>query len=364
VPSLTQFPSGMVATDFLRATLNAMTVPAVDALLAQLPVTDVNRYHYDAENPEKGWVEGNFHWIPVGRDRGNAGRIKLAGKPVYPLAERLVNGMEALIELKRLRELAVNKDTAPPQSPREAVKRYFGLPPLDQIPKLKANGPGKAIHSAALDLSRQLHLSVKHDEKLKDFAVSIRDYGMGQTAVKMHRTLLSLGTSDKGDKPYLIGVFGQGGSSTYAASKCSWIVTRRAPDILGSGELDSVGWSVVRHILPKGNRASYFAYLAVHSDGRVLALPAAAADAVEFKHGSQFCHVGYDFGSFGSSSIGRSVFPALNHVLYNPVLPFFTSVGETEATVWGHSYRLSRRKLRDPEVLDKTFDPRPVEIDQ
>ena len=44
----------------------------------------------------------------------------------------------------------------------------------------------------------------------------------------MHRTLLSLGSSDKGDKPYLIGVFGQGGSSTYAASKYSWVLSRRA----------------------------------------------------------------------------------------------------------------------------------------
>lgn len=226
MPRLTQFPSGVVATDFLRATMNAMTIPAVDALLAQLPVTDVNKYHYDDENPEKGWVEGNFHWIPVGRDRGNAGRIKLAGKPVYPLAERLVNGMEALIELKRLRELAVNKDAPPPLSPREAVKRYFGLPPLDQVPKLKENAEGKAIYKSALALSRELLLTVNFDKKRKEFAVSIRDHGMGQTAIKMHRTLLSLGTSDKGDKPYLIGVFGQGGSSTYAASKCSWIVTR------------------------------------------------------------------------------------------------------------------------------------------
>ncbi len=125
MPRLTQFPSGVVANDFLRATLNAMTISAVDALLAQLPVTDVNSYHYDDEKPEMGWVEGNFHWIPVGRDRGNAGRIKLAGKPVYPLAERLVNGMEALIELKRLRELAADKNCRRIRSAR--ARRSSGI---------------------------------------------------------------------------------------------------------------------------------------------------------------------------------------------------------------------------------------------
>jgi hypothetical protein len=46
------------------------------------------------------------------------------------------------------------------------------------------------------------------------------------------------------------------------ASKYSWIVTRRAPDILAPGEVDEVGWSVVRHIIPKGRRDPYFAYLA------------------------------------------------------------------------------------------------------
>jgi hypothetical protein len=358
----TAFPGSVGPIDFLRNTLNATTIPAVDALVAQLPVTDVNCYHYDDENPERGWVAGNYHWIPVGRDRGNAGRIKLAGKPVYPLAERLVNGMEALIELQRLRELAMDKGKDAPASPREAVKRYFDLPPLDQIPKMKDDGEGKALYKSALALSRQLVLKVFTEKKRKEFAVSIRDHGIGQTAIKMHRTLLSLGSSDKGDKQYLIGVFGQGGSSTYAASKCSWIVTRRAPDLLGAGEVDSVGWSIVRHILPKGNRASYFAYLAAHPDGRVLALPADAADAADFKHGSQFCHVGYDFGPF-ASAITRSMFTALNHVLYNPVIPFFTDVAGTEAPVWGHGYRLSRKKIDDPEILDKTFDPRPIEIE-
>jgi len=39
------------------------------------------------------WQPGSLHWVrPVGRDRGNGGRIKLAGEPMNPLAERLVNG--------------------------------------------------------------------------------------------------------------------------------------------------------------------------------------------------------------------------------------------------------------------------------
>ena len=44
----------------------------------------------------------------------------------------------------------------------------------------------------------------------------------------MHKTLLSLGRTDKAEKPYLIGVFGQGGSTAFSISKYSIVVTRRA----------------------------------------------------------------------------------------------------------------------------------------
>lgn len=358
----TAFPVNVVAVDFLKATLSAQTIPAIEALLDQLPITDMNSYHYDDDNPSKGWVDGYYHWLPVGRDRGNAGRIRLAGKPIYPLAERLINGMEALIELKRLRELKQESPPPVPGSPRAAVARYFSLPSLDQIPKSSAKVDGRPIKAYALELSRLLQLNLNFDKRQREFAVSIRDHGIGQTGARMHRTLLSLGSSDKGDKPYLIGVFGQGGSSTYAASKYSWVVTRRAADILGSGEADEVGWTVVRHIIPKGRRDPYFAYLAAAPDGRVPTLPAAAAEAVEFKHGSQFCHVGYDFGPF-ASAITRTMFQALNHVLYNPVLPFYTNIAGTTAPVWGNGYRLSDRKMKDSEILDKPFDARPIEVE-
>ena len=74
--------------------------------------------------------------------------------------------------------------------------------------------------------------SLNYDKPSKEFAVFIEDDGIGQTPIRMHETLLSLGSSDKGDKPYLIGLFGQGGSSTYATSEYSWCVSRRAAKLL------------------------------------------------------------------------------------------------------------------------------------
>jgi hypothetical protein len=354
----TSFPANVDAKDFLKSLMESATTKAVEEVLRKLPLADVHTYNYDPDAPETNWQVGCYHWLPVGRDRGNAGRIRLAGKPIYPPAERLINGMEALIEMMRLLELLKTPDAPPPRSPREAVLRYFNLPPLDQIPLSQQKINGKTLREHAREFARLLLLELKYDKKQKEFALSVRDHGVGQAPLRMHKTLLSLGSSDKGDKPYLIGVFGQGGSSTYAASRYSWILSRRAPDLLGDQE-DGLGWTLVRHVIPKGRRDPYFAYLAAHPDGRVPSLPVAVADALGFKHGSQFCHVGYDFGS-SASAITRNLYQALNHVLHNPVLPFDTDVAGTKATVYGNSYRLSNAGA-DRKDLDKNFGPQTID---
>lgn len=62
-----------------------------------------------------------MHWYPIGGKRGNAGQIALAKRPINPLAERLVNAMEAVIEMHRQRELKDQPLALPPGSPRLAV---------------------------------------------------------------------------------------------------------------------------------------------------------------------------------------------------------------------------------------------------
>ena len=80
--------------------LAARTTGQVEAIMAALPIVSPEQYQWVSADDRSGpWQPGKLHWVPVGRDRGNGGRIKLAGEPMNPLAERLVNGMELLIEL-------------------------------------------------------------------------------------------------------------------------------------------------------------------------------------------------------------------------------------------------------------------------
>jgi hypothetical protein len=348
--------------DLLNRLLHARSTAQVEVILAGLPVVAPEDYQWISANERSGsWQSGKLHWVPVGRDRGNGGRIKLAGEPMNPLAERLVNGMESLIELARLRELAKKPSAAMPPNPRAAVLRYFGFPKLDAIERLD-DDERKEKRALVDKVRKNLSITLDFEKKSRQFAVTIRDRGMGQTAPNMHNTLLSLGQTDKADKPYLIGVFGQGGSSAFSIAKYSIVVSRRAADIRkGAGDGDA-GWTIVREIQPKGRRDPYYAYLAITEDGRVPEAPSAQADKAGFEQGAYFCHIAYDFGA-SDSAITRSMYQSLNHVLFNPVMPYeLFALKDTPDPMFGTAQRLAQRVRRFGRgvALDKSFAAQPV----
>lgn len=351
------------SAELLRTLLVAKTTSHLEELLEALPIIDETEYVWTESHPEAGWQLGKLHWIPIGRDRGNAGRIQLAGDPYNPIAERLVNGMEALIELARLLELLENPTAAMPRSAREAVQRYFGLPRLDFIPRTEDRNARRAVDERLRDARRRLELRLEFDAKLREFSVEVRDKGIGQVPERVHETLLSLGRTDKGDKPYLIGVFGQGGSSTYFSSRYSVVVSRRHPQLL-DGYPDGIGWSIVKKISPKGRRDPFYAYLAVDWQGRVPAIQITAETEPLAPAGTLFRHIGYDFGRHGSA-VARTLYYALNHVLFNPVLPYdLYALKDKPDPMQGNAYRLARQTVNfeagRESVLDKPFQPQPV----
>jgi len=348
-------------TELLGRLLDAQATSQVEAIMAGLPIVPPEQYQWlSAEERSSAWQPGKLHWVPVGKDRGNGGRIKLAGEPMNPIAERAVNGMESLIEHARLRELLKNTTAPMPTNPRDAVLHYFGFPKLDSIERLE-DKERKEMRALVDEVRKRVSITLNFEKRSREFAVTIRDHGMGQVPTMVHRTLLSLGRTDKADKPYLIGVFGQGGSSAFSISKYSIVVARRAADIRGKDD-DGAGWSIVREIQPKGRRDPYYAYLAVTEDGAVPRIDAAEAEKFGFSHGAYFCHIGYDFGA-SDSAIARSMYQALNHVLFNPVMPYeLFALKDTPEPMLGTAQRLARRvRLYGRGIaLDKSFGAQQV----
>src|SRR5262249_53990389 len=152
------------------------------------------------------WQEGKLHWYPVGGLLGNQANIKHAGAPENPIGERTVNAFEALIELERQKELLTDPAAPPPTSPRDAVRRYFDLPPLDELPDHTEPIRGMKADRYVSTLAQRITVTLKQQARGKDYTIIVEDDGIGQRADRMHETILSLGASDKPDKPYLIGM--------------------------------------------------------------------------------------------------------------------------------------------------------------
>lgn len=139
------------------------------------------------------------------------------------------------------------------------------------------------------------------------------------------------------------------------ASEDSWLVSRRAPELpdhAGGG----VGWTLVRRFMPPGRRGFvYWAYLAAHPDGRVPRLPDAAADAVDFHRGTKIGHVGY---KFATSNQAYRLYNSLNHLLFNPVLPYYviTKKDGRGDRMMGNGYRLSDLPMAPADKKKKDAD--------
>ena len=90
--------------------------------------------------------------------------------------------------------------------------------------------------------------------------------------------------------------------------------------------------------------------------------PSAQADKAGFEQGAHFCHIAYDFGA-SDSAITRSMYQSLNHVLFNPVMPYeLFALKDTPDPMFGTAQRLAQRVRRFGRgvALDKSFAAQPV----
>ena len=223
---LTDITKIMDPTALLRSTTQAISGQAVEAILAQLPIVPEPDYRYNGKNPAETWQEGMLHWYPVGGDRGNAAASSwpVRREPHRRASRQRHRGADRTVPPNGVAGGSCRCGAAVAARPCGGTTRFHRSTncPSARSSWQKGNRPAKEV----TDLADRIRVSMRQEGKGKDYTVFVDDDGIGQTAVKMHETLLSLGCSDKPDKPYLIGMFGQGGSSAFAASVYSWFVSR------------------------------------------------------------------------------------------------------------------------------------------
>ena len=131
--------------------------------------------------------------------------------------------------------------------------------------------------------------------------IEVNDKGIGIHPSEFADSILDLNESDKGQKTYLVGMYGQGGSSTFDKCEYTVIVSRRHPAHLSDGQSDEVGWTVVRKSLHV--RATVYTYFVDHDTGSVPVFCGSISDQIGVDYGTTITHLEYrDTGGFAHTS--------------------------------------------------------------
>lgn len=237
--------------------------------------------------------------VPFGGRQNNRGEIEVAADPGRSLIERVTNAHDAVLEFEHLRH-----DGKPScRSPREAANAWLGVPAKDGLAGLTVK--------QRQDLAACAVVRLEPGEGWQSRVLTIIDHGIGIAPNRMKSTILSLGASNKIQKHYLAGTYGQGGSSTFAFCNYSVIASR-------AYNTNEIAFTVVRYLdLPAEEyKTGHYVYLVEHNEPLVV-----QAKGSDLKHGTIVRHFGYDLTGYSSTIGPKSIYGVLQRVMFDPVAP-------------------------------------------
>lgn len=260
--------------------------------------------------------------MPFGGRANNRGAIEVASDPARSAIERVTNAHDALLELEHHRRNGKPEC----RSPREAASAWLNVPLKDGLSALTPK--------ERQDLASHTVVRLEPGEGPQSRILTVQDRGIGIAPERMNDTILSLNESNKIKKHYLAGTYGQGGSSTFAFSKLVFIASR-------AYQSDTIAFTVVRYDDPavddEDSKTGRYVNLVQH--GRVLVVKAKPGD---MGHGTMVRHFGYDFTSYSASIGPKSLYGALQRVLFDPVASVRL---ENKVAGWNRTIKGSRNAL-------------------
>lgn len=241
--------------------------------------------------------------VPIGHDN-NRGQVEVGTDPGKSIVERVTNGIDAILEL----EHNTHRGIPECKNPREAASAWLGVPTKG----LHGLSPAKRR-----ELASGIAITVEDGDGKQNRTISIKDSGIGIAPDKMQSTILSLGESNKLQKLYLAGAFGQGGSSTFANCNYSFICSR-----LNSGPNSSkkVSFTVVFYEDLPADQYKHGHYVYTTIDGRLFE---AEVSSDILSEGTLVRHYGYDISNYNAAIGPASMYGLLQRALFDPVIPIF-----------------------------------------
>jgi hypothetical protein len=242
-------------------------------------------------------------WRPLGDREGNFATVHLTANPEVSLVERITNGIDATFE--RLAEETPELKTI--RSPREFSEKALGFKGGVIADSIKRRKKEVAMESG-------VDVTLWDGDAPESPTIDVSDDGIGLTRKEIPETILSLNQSNKITKWYLMGRFGQGGSTTFAFTDFSILVSRK---FTGSNE---VSFTVVKFQPPAHDeKDGKYVYLVDAQDNLPLSVRVEdkkLLDSLSFN--TLVRHVNYRIGKQNLLSL----YGKLQYYLFDPVLPF------------------------------------------
>ncbi|MBN2833459.1 MAG: ATP-binding protein [Candidatus Delongbacteria bacterium] len=163
-------------------------------------------------------VQSNWHFL--GENSSNGSSISILKKGEKGLVERITNAIDAVIE-KQKDAYGMGFPANSEIIIKKAFPKYYSN--LQRIYEKHSE-----VKSQAYDIENQVILAVNDGSKANKPTFDILDKGTGVTGSDFKNTLLSINKGNKlsSDKKYLIGAFGQGGSTSLPFADSTIIVSK------------------------------------------------------------------------------------------------------------------------------------------
>ncbi len=206
------------------------------------------------------------HWSLIGDNPSNASNIDVLSHGEKGIIERITNGIDAIME--NCFQKNPKNDTI-----EKILQSHFPRYNAIREDAIKNNNTKKMYSK---DAENQVVIAVNDGEIPSRPTIDIYDLGIGLEGSKFNKTILSLqgGNKISSDKKYLIGTFGQGGSTSLSFTDATIIISKINNEYF---------YSVVKSVDLSENKNHAYVYL-TNSDKKIIALENDISDWKGYKH--------------------------------------------------------------------------------
>lgn len=245
----------------------------------------------------------DFEWVPVGNTFSNLSTLQMLERGENGVIERLTNAIDAVIEREYIKNPDINL-----KNPRQSSEKYFNIKNGD-LSKYQL----KELNN---DLKNLVELNVFESGKNGKPTIEVRDYGIGISADRFGKTILSLQGGNKLDKYYLAGTFGQGGSTAISFSPYVLFISK-----VNNGT-NKVSFTITKETDDLNYKTPVYMYL-IRTSTQV---PFEYEDSDnEFETGTCVRQISMNINQYGKSDAvapgNNSLLYLVNKKLFNPILP-------------------------------------------